>query len=267
MDGDDLEIIMEDGDDFTLDDGEPVTTKSKTSCMKNLKIVLKDKVENKTKIETKKSKPRKKDTSIVSNLIKVYHNVLEDDYCDYLIDRFEKEMGLHVEEPCFQKVSTERRSFAQLHIMDSNFGVKGADGWTEDSEKLISSFDDLFKKYVKDCKIDKFQLPKKYAWEGLRIKKYEANKIDEFQNHVDVLDHDAARRFLTFFCYLDNNSGGATDFPVYGWRGKLHKKMLFHSPSKKGSVILFPPMWPWLHRGNRPKRKPKYIVQTYLHYV
>ena len=115
--------------------------------------------------------------------------------------------------------------------------------------------------------ISKFQLPEKYAWEGLRIKKYEANKIDEFQNHVDVLDHDAARRFLTFFCYLDNNSGGATDFPVYGWRGKLHKKMLFHSPSKKGSVILFPPMWPWLHRGNRPKRKPKYIVQTYLHYV
>ena len=30
MDDEDFEIIMEDGDDFTLDDGEPVTTKSKT---------------------------------------------------------------------------------------------------------------------------------------------------------------------------------------------------------------------------------------------
>ena len=35
MDGDDLEIIMEDGDDFTLDDGEPVTTKSKTRVRAN----------------------------------------------------------------------------------------------------------------------------------------------------------------------------------------------------------------------------------------
>ena len=47
MDDEDLEIIMEDGDDFALDEGKPVTTKSKTSSMKNLKIVLKDKVENK----------------------------------------------------------------------------------------------------------------------------------------------------------------------------------------------------------------------------
>jgi len=58
VDDEDLEIIMEDGDDFALDEGKPVTTKSKTSSMKNLKIVLKDKVENKTKIETKKPKPR-----------------------------------------------------------------------------------------------------------------------------------------------------------------------------------------------------------------
>tara|TARA_Y100000741_G_C18104473_1_gene498191 strand:- start:303 stop:758 length:456 start_codon:yes stop_codon:yes gene_type:complete len=151
--------------------------------------------------------------------------------------------------------------------MDSNFGVKATEGWEEDSKKIISIFDNYSKQYIKDCKIDKFQFPKKYTWEGIRIKKYNDNKVDEFFNHVDVDDYHGARRFLTFFCYLDNNRGGATDFPDYGWRGKMREKLVFHSPSKKGSMLIFPPMWPWLHRGNRPKGKPKYIVQTYLHYV
>ena len=34
-----------------------------------------------------------------------------------------------------------------------------------------------------------------------------------------------------------------------------------------GSALLFPPMWPWLHRGNRPTKKPKYLLQSYLHYM
>jgi hypothetical protein len=30
---------------------------------------------------------------------------------------------------------------------------------------------------------------------------------------------------------------------------------------------MFPPMWPWLHAGQKPARTSKYIVQSYLHYV
>jgi len=30
---------------------------------------------------------------------------------------------------------------------------------------------------------------------------------------------------------------------------------------------MFPPMWPWLHAGQKPINKPKYIVGSYLHYV
>ena len=26
-------------------------------------------------------------------------------------------------------------------------------------------------------------------------------------------------------------------------------------------------MWPWLHRGNKPIKKPKYLLQSYLHYL
>jgi len=39
------------------------------------------------------------------------------------------------------------------------------------------------------------------------------------------------------------------------------------SPCKKGSILIFPPLWTHLHSGLKPIDKPKYIVGSYLHYV
>ncbi len=35
----------------------------------------------------------------------------------------------------------------------------------------------------------------------------------------------------------------------------------------KGSMVIFPPMWPWLHRGTKPIKSPKYFMGGYLHYI
>ena len=199
--------------------------------------------------------------SELSHLCRVYENVLDDDYCDYLVKRFEEDTKYK------DKVDSFRRKFARLDIMDSNFGKSGAKGWEEDISKITKIYEGIVERYKKDCKIDKYQFPEEWTWEGLRINKYEDNGTDEFFNHIDVNGHKAARRFLTVFCYLDDNVAGETDFPEFGWRGKMQEKLAFRSPCKKGSVLLFPPMWPWTHRGNKPKNKPKYILQTYLHYV
>ena len=40
-----------------------------------------------------------------------------------------------------------------------------------------------------------------------------------------------------------------------------------YAECKKGSMLMFPPLWPWLHAGTKPINEPKYIMQTYLHYV
>ena len=199
--------------------------------------------------------------SELSHLCRVYENVLDDDYCDYLVKRFEEDTKYR------DNVDSFRRKFARLDIMDSNFGKSGAKGWEEDISKITKIYEGIVEKYKKDCKIDKYQFPEEWTWEGLRINKYQDNGTDEFFNHIDVNGYKAARRFLTVFCYLDDNVSGETDFPEFGWRGKMQEKLAFRSPCKKGSVLLFPPMWPWTHRGNKPKNKPKYILQTYLHYV
>jgi prolyl 4-hydroxylase len=199
--------------------------------------------------------------SELSHLCRVYENVLDDDYCDHLVKRFEDDTKYK------DRVESFRRKFSRLDIMDSNFGKSGAKGWEDDTSKITTIYKDIVERYKKDCKIDKYQFPEEWTWEGLRINKYEDNGTDEFFNHIDVNGHKAARRFLTIFCYLDDNVAGETDFPEFGWRGKLREKLAFRSPCKKGSVLLFPPMWPWTHRGNKPRNKPKYILQTYLHYV
>ena len=82
---------------------------------------------------------------------------------------------------------------------------------------------------------------------------------DRFPDHVDVLDHKTARRFLAAFIYLDNNEKGQTIISP--------KDGKFVSFCIRGSLLLFPPLWPWMHTGMSPIDKPKYIIGSYLHYT
>ena len=89
------------------------------------------------------------------------------------------------------------------------------------------------------------------------MKKYDADLDDRFEQHIDVGDHDSARRFLVLFFYLnDVEEGGETTFP------RLDLKI----KPKRGSVLIFPPMWMYPHAGEQPVSNDKYIVGTYLHY-
>ena len=97
----------------------------------------------------------------------------------------------------------------------------------------------------------------KYALEDIRMKKYLPNDHDEFQAHVDVGDNRNCTRFLVFFVYLTDNEKGGTTFP----------KLKHSVECKKGSMLMFPPMWTHVHAGEKPKDKAKYMVGSYLHYV
>mgnify|MGYP005678760151 CR=1 FL=1 len=113
------------------------------------------------------------------------------------------------------------------------------------------------KEWTDDCNIIGNMWPDKYSLEPLRMKRYLPDGTDQFGNHVDVNSHESARRFLVFFLYLDDNEKGSTSFPQHD----------ISSECKKGSCLIFPPMWPWLHAGEKPIDKPKYIIGSYLHYV
>ena len=177
--------------------------------------------------------------------IQTFDNVIPKELCDQLIQKFEVSKD--------QQVSTDlagHRHFTEINI--NKFG---------DWENWVSGLIDYLKPYVNKYKmlteITHNQWPQQYGFEQIRFKKYEANDRDEFKSHVDVGDYMSARRFLVFFLYLNENEGGETSFDEYN---------VTVTPAP-GRLLMFPPMWTYLHAGHKPKVNPKYIIGSYLHYL
>ncbi len=131
--------------------------------------------------------------------------------------------------------------------------------WKPENNIIFRRLLECVGNYANECNITPQMWPEKYRYESIRIKKYLPNDIDGFPDHVDVNKYENARRFLVFFAYLDNNKRGATHVKP--------KNDMFISDCKQGSVLVFPPLWPWIHEGRKPVEKPKYIIGSYLHYV
>ena len=179
----------------------------------------------------------------MDNLIRVYDNVIDSEYCKKLIDRFESNKQLH------QSFDDRGMVFTQINIQK--------EGWYDDVNILSKVFQDNVDRYKKDCKIEKQQMPMNYILEPIRMKRYLPNNYDEFKNHVDVHSKMNCTRFLSMFVYMADNKKGKTIFP----------NLDIEIECKQGSLLMFPPMWPWLHAGQKPSRVSKYIMQSYLHYV
>ena len=181
-----------------------------------------------------------------SDYICTYKNVLNKDQCQHLIDKFEDSPTQHT-----KTIVDNHMSFTEINIsMHSD--------WKEYTGIIFPKLRQVIDKYTKDVNIDNIkQWPNKFGFEQIRFKKYEDNDEDEFKTHVDVTDYNSARRFLVFFMYLNNNDGGNTTFPDYDIEIK----------PEAGKVLVFPPLWTFKHRGEKPINQPKYIIGSYLHYV
>tara|TARA_B100000427_G_scaffold250589_1_gene213824 strand:- start:122 stop:667 length:546 start_codon:yes stop_codon:yes gene_type:complete len=117
---------------------------------------------------------------------------------------------------------------------------------------------EVVKEYKKELPEYTEWFPSKILFEQLRVKKYEPGTEDQFDTHVDIQDHQSAKRYLAFLVYLnDDFTGGTTEFP-------FHELTI---QPKTGRVLVFPPTWQYPHRGvSVTDGEPKYIMSTYLHY-
>lgn len=181
----------------------------------------------------------------LNDLIQTYDNVLEDNVCDFLINFFESNQNLQ------ESVNNNGRpNFTQLNLTE-NF--KLFEELNNIHNYIISKTFEYKKKYYEF--IDDRCFPEKHNFEQFRIKKYRNNGEELFDTHVDVLDYDTARRFLSFTYYLNTvEQGGETSF------------VDFRVSPKKGSLLLFPPLWMFPHKGEIPVSNDKYILTGYLHY-
>ena len=177
--------------------------------------------------------------------IKVYNNVVSDDFCDKIVGKFEKNSSqMEIME------NYSRPNFQQINLHEH-------EEWKKFCSTLQTTFQKYIKQYKEDCGITEYHWPEEYGFEQFRMKRYLPNDKDEYACHVDVQSYASARRFLAFFLYCDDNERGETWIDVQNTQ----------ITCTKGSLLMFPPLWTYLHSGAKPINKPKYIVGSYLHYL
>ena len=175
----------------------------------------------------------------LSDHIRTYDEALSPEHCQSLIDRFEASPNPEI---CSQEGSF---SFAQIDVTEN---------WPDEYRTLTPIFLSYFGKY--QHALDARFWPSKFAFEHLRMKRYQPNGTDGFPPHVDVMCQTAARRFMTAIIYLNEIVGGETVFPTLGMR----------IVPKVGTLLAFPPLWLFPHAGLQTEDRPKYILHTYMCY-
>ena len=188
--------------------------------------------------------------------IKVYDNVIDEESCKMLIEKFEDShehfKTVHEED------GDNRISFKQIILVDHK-------EWESVQNGMLEVFQDYIIHYKVDCKVYDKMWPETYGYEAIRIKRYLDDDYDRFDPHVDVLDYQTSRRFLAFFIYLnDVDKGGETEFlNLY----KPGTYIPYKVQAKRGRLLMFPPMWQYYHAGLKPISGKKYLLHSYCHYA
>ena len=180
----------------------------------------------------------------MDNMIRVYEDVLSQEFCQKLIDKFE-----NTDE---KTVWNDYRKFSDTLLLDN------PEYWKDEIPVCLDAFTQIIQKYKNDLPWPdqhKKLFPEEYALEGIKLKKYSPNDVDEFPWHTDVTARETAMRFLAFFIYLDDNDAGETEF-IENTISTMSVKCI------GGRAIVFPPMFPWVHCGKKPVNKPKYLLQS-----
>ena len=181
----------------------------------------------------------------LNDLIHVYEDGLEPEICDFLIALFDQTSDKH------ERYDNDGKpNFTQFNLTEHRELTSDINQVHNHIIKKIFTYRDKYYEFV-----DRRVFPEEHALEQFRIKKYNPGGEDQFDTHVDVMTFDTARRFLSFMWYLnDVESGGKTVFRD------------FEIKPKKGTLVMFPPLWMYPHRGEPPMSGPKYIMTAYLHY-
>jgi len=180
--------------------------------------------------------------------IRIYDNAIPHELCDKLIKKFDDNPDQWEKR---DKRTDDRGNLTFNELRCFNY----METWKEEMQDIADIFSQHTDKYIRQ--FDKYCFPPKYGIEPFKMKKYEPNNVDEFGWHVDVYGPSSMRRFLGFFLYLSDNEEGKTMFRFQN----------ITTDCKKGTMVIFPPSWPWLHKGTKPIKEPKYFMGSYLHYV
>ena len=189
------------------------------------------------------------------NFIGMYDNAVSDEFCDRLIEYFEWSQKSNRTYGRMESEHIKKDESCNLNPTDPqslSFATPNIAGF-------LGEFNDAF---WNTCYADYL---KKYGvladYEQHTIYTYKVQKTHPGGGYHVWHSEDGGKvhagRVGVYILYLnDVAEGGETEF-LY-----MHKRV---SP-KKGRLVIFPPNYPWAHRGNPPLSGVKYIMTGWLEF-
>jgi hypothetical protein len=192
------------------------------------------------------------------DLIHVFENALDDSTCDKIIEMYKnsdkKEIGGIGNLLKSPEINNNIRSVKCLSMSDGDTKLREiCDIVAKKLQLYIRKYiDEISDKNTKEVVFDK----KTMMLENFTINEYNMGDFYTW-HHDDGVSTKEPRRILSFVWYLntlDYGDGGYTEFAC----GKKIKP-------QKGSLLIFPSSWCYVHRGQRIlKNVSKYICTTWL---
>ena len=179
----------------------------------------------------------------VDDLILVAENRLDKDFCEHCIEKFKKDENR-------QQGACGTDKHVDLKVKKSiDLGISGKTNWKEEDDVFYKSFKDVLESYKKYIyPLSNICLGGNTEDTGYQIQ--ETAPGGGYVWHHDSMNN----RLLSIIWYLnDIHEDGYTEF-FTGY--KIQPEV--------GKIIMFPALWPWIHRGYPPKSETKYICTGWI---
>ena len=188
----------------------------------------------------------------MDKFIYLIKNNLENEFCQELINKFNSDKNKYPGITSSGFVNKNVKNTTDLILTDD---------WNIEDNILNSSlnkglqlyFNHISKK-INSTNINIFSKKYKIKDTGYKIQKYNCNE-GYYNYHNDFQYTNIGVRVITFIWYLnDIEEGGETEFID----GTIIKP-------ERGSLLLFPSDWTYMHKGNMPLSSDKYICNGWLY--
>jgi len=183
----------------------------------------------------------------LSDYIVTMENVISAETCKEIIKVFE-DIPMELKLESRNKHNSGAKKFWMYYFEDTNLKNYAL------VKQMVGVFNSCYAKYLQlhnTC-----MLPESANLSPLKIKKYDKNSDDQFPPHVDA-GTTSHHRFIGMILYLnDVEVGGETEFECLA------------EPIKPvaGTMLMFPTLWMYKHRGNPTVSDDKYLLQSYARY-
>ena len=178
----------------------------------------------------------------IDDLVYVVKNQLDKDFCEHCIEKFKKDDNQY-QGRIGRGVDLTVKKSIDLYISDN-------EDWKEEDNTFFESLSKNLVSYQEWVPEPYPQYVMNYDREDTGYQIQETKPGGFYTWHHDQLES----RRLTFIWYLnDVEDEGYTEFNT---GLKIQPEM--------GKLVIFPGLWPWVHRGVAPKSEDKYICTGWI---